>query len=161
MATAKAKTAAKKILITQELASKSGMAILRAASRIPALKRYGPKSRWHMSVRLVSQTEMKRLNQLHLGKAYATDVLSFPAPSIFAPFGYLGDLVLCLPVLKRQAKELNHTDLQELQVLLVHGVLHLLGMDHEKSRAEARRMSEWEKVLLKKAPGLIRRTSGR
>ncbi len=105
---------------------------------------------------------MRQLNREYRKKNYATDVLSFPSPDVFRIQGYLGELVVCLPVLKRQAREQGHSQKAELEVLLVHGVLHLLGMDHEKSQKEARRMARWEKKLLSSKQtgrsGLITRT---
>ena len=80
---------------------------------------------------------MSRLNAQYRGKAYPTDVLSFPAPKIFRMAGELGALVVCLPALKRQARERGHSPETELEILLVHGVLHLLGLDHELGPKQA------------------------
>jgi probable rRNA maturation factor len=62
--------------------------------------------------------------------------------------GYLGELVVALPVLKSQARELKHSPETELSVLLSHGILHLLGMDHEKGKKPAREQAAWEQRLL-------------
>jgi probable rRNA maturation factor len=101
---------------------------------------------------------MSRLNRSYRGKTYATDVLSFPAPPVFRRQGHLGELIICLPVLKSQARELGHSAETELDVLLVHGLLHLLGMDHEKGGKAARVMRLWETRLLK-GKGLIARSA--
>lgn len=93
---------------------------------------------------------MAELNHQYRGANYATDVLSFPAPEVFRHEGNLGDIVVCLPVLKRQAEERGHAPETELWVLLVHGVLHLLGLDHERGQKQAREMQEWEEKLLGK-----------
>lgn len=117
-------------------------------------------------VTFVSRARMKTLNRKYRGKAYPTDVLSFPALEVFARQGHLGDVVICEPVLERQAKEAGHSPIEELHVLLIHGLLHLLGYDHEKSRREAAEMAKWEGRLLKvmnlhvRAKGLIQRESG-
>jgi probable rRNA maturation factor len=111
---------------------------------------------------------MARLNSRYRGKPRPTDVLSFPAPEpIRSLQGALGELVICLPVLTRQAREQGHRAELELWVLLAHGLLHLLGMDHEKGGKQAAEMARWEKKLLSAViplasrrgpPGLIRRS---
>lgn len=113
---------------------------------------------------MLGAATMKKLNKKYRGKDYATDVLSFEAAGPFRAAGILGELVICLPVLKRQAKEQGHRPERELEILVVHGVLHLLGLDHERGPREARAMSRWEKKVLEAAfhaghSGLIRRSS--
>lgn len=115
--------------------------------------RLGPKARrkrWEASLTLVSRPAIRELNRLYRKKTYATDVLSFGAPEPIVDQGYLGDLVVCLPVLKEQARAEKHSPSQELDVLLVHGLLHLLGFDHEASQAEARKMRVLEEKALRK-----------
>lgn len=132
------------------------------ARRIPPparAARGAPKARWVASVRIVGAAAMTRLNGRYRGKNYPTDVLSFNAPEIFAQAGQLGELVICLPTLRKQARELGHSDRRELDVLIAHGVLHLLGLDHELGPQEAAEMARWEARLLgpRVAAGLIRR----
>jgi probable rRNA maturation factor len=62
----------------------------------------------------------------------------------------LGELVICAAVLKRQAKEEGHTLLEESAILVVHGLLHLAGLDHEKSAKDAKAMLQAEKEILKR-----------
>lgn len=120
-----------------------------AAQSFPALRKLGPKAaEWQAGVRVISSPEMKKLNSQYRGKDYATDVLSFGAPEPFLSLGYLGELVVALPVLKAQARELKHSPDTELSVLLAHGILHLLGMDHEKGAKHAREQAAWEQRLL-------------
>jgi probable rRNA maturation factor len=84
----------------------------------------------------VTAKEGKKLNFKFRNKNYATDVLSFePLES-----SDLGELVLCEEVLKRQALENEHSFKKELGYMILHGVLHLLGYDHEKSIAKAKQM---------------------
>jgi rRNA maturation RNase YbeY len=145
-------------------------AILRRAQAQPALAKRVPDlaarpstSRrrhhvWQVGFKLVGSAMMTRLNGQYRGKAYPTDVLSFSSPEVFASLGHLGELVICLPTLRRQARELDAPDADELEILLVHGVLHLLGFDHELGAREARAMAKWERVLLpKRLHGLISR----
>lgn len=139
--------------------------ILREARALPGLKRMGPKAEWKVQFEFIGSAAMTRLNARWRGKKYATDVLSFPAPDFFREQGWLGELVICLPVLKRQASEEGHAEARELDVLLAHGVLHLLGLDHEQGEKQARAMAQWEKRLLERlgssarvVPGLIARS---
>lgn len=131
--------------------------LLRVAQKTGALKRLGPKVPWSIEVTLCGAAKMGSLNLLYRGKNGPTDVLSFEAPPVFQGAGVLGELVICLPVMKSQAKRLGHSELTELRVLLAHGILHLLGLDHEKSPKEARRMAGLEAQLLRKPKGLIHR----
>jgi probable rRNA maturation factor len=104
---------------------------------------------------------MIRLNTAYRGKAYATDVLSFPTLNPFRSQGLLGELIICLPVLKAQARNLNHSREEELDVLLIHGLLHLLGLDHEKSLKQATLMAGWEaKILRTLSPSLHKKRLG-
>lgn len=115
--------------------------------------RKGPRQPWSVELELASGPAMKRLNAAYRGKDHATDVLSFPAPEVFRKQGLLGELVICLPVLKRQAREQRHSPERELEVLLAHGVLHLLGMDHEKGGRQEAAMLKAERKLLASAFG--------
>jgi rRNA maturation RNase YbeY len=141
------------------LAERRLKALLRAAHALPALRKHGPKSKtWNAEVRLIGVAEMTRLNARYRRKKRPTDVLSFEAPHPFLAQGFLGELVICWPILKKQAAELGHSPRRELDVLIVHGLLHLLGLDHERSRAEAKLMARYEKKLLTSS-GLIGRSS--
>jgi probable rRNA maturation factor len=97
-------------------------------------------------IAFVSTFHMKKLNMQFRGKDRPTDILSFDP----IEHGVLGELVLCLPVLKKQAKEhglsLNH----EIGYMLIHGVLHLLGYDHEKSVRDAKVMFDIQDTLFDK-----------
>lgn len=100
------------------------------------------------TVRLVGRAAMLKLNTQYRSKKYATDVLSFTVPELFSKMGILGELVICLPVLQAQAKAQKHSSAVELDVLLTHGVLHLLGFDHELGPRQAKEMARWEARLL-------------
>ena len=93
-----------------------------------------------VTVALVSDGRMRALNRTFRGKDYATDVLSFPV--IDQP-GLLGDIVIATGVAARQADDAGHSVATELRILALHGLLHLLGYDHDSddgrmARAEAR-----------------------
>jgi probable rRNA maturation factor len=101
-----------------------------------------------LSIRVVSAPEGRRLNRDYRGKDYATNVLSFP---VELPAGLslplLGDIVLCAPVIAREAREQGKSRPDHYAHLTVHGVLHLLGHQHEHP-AQARRMERMETQLL-------------
>src|SRR5947209_3685338 len=90
--------------------------ILKAAQGISGLRALGPKLAWNVGVEFVGRSRMTELNTVYRRKAYPTDVLSFPAPTMFRKAGHLGELVICLPVLKEQGREIGHGDKAELQV---------------------------------------------
>jgi probable rRNA maturation factor len=97
-----------------------------------------------LTVRFVDAEEGRQLNAQYRGKDYATNVLSFP----YAREPVLaGDLVLCLPVVLREAATQGKTVAAHFAHLVVHGMLHLQGYDHENS-AEARRMEQRERDIL-------------
>lgn len=107
---------------------------------------------------------MRTLNRSYRNKDYATDVLSFPAAPLPTPSApdtpgadYLGDIVIAIGVAQRQADDMGHPVGTELKVLALHGLLHLLGYDHETDNGT---MSRVEARLRKKAglkAGLIAR----
>jgi probable rRNA maturation factor len=104
-----------------------------------------------LSLSLVGDRAIRRLNRTWRKKDKATDVLSFPAGEL--PRGtpgprQLGDVVISLDTAKRQAKEYRRTLEAEVSRYLAHGLLHLLGHDHERSTHEARKMATLEEKLL-------------
>ena len=102
-----------------------------------------------LSLMLVSDSVMRRLNRDWRGRDRPTDVLSFAqreGPG-GAPDGLLGDVVISVDTARRQAAERAEPLAHELDRLLIHGVLHLLGYDHERSPTEARRMQRRERQL--------------
>lgn len=107
-----------------------------------------------LAVRIVDEDEGRALNRHYRGKDYATNVLSFPADvagDVKLPKGVtlplMGDLVLCAPVVAREAAEQGKPPTHHYAHLTVHGVLHLLGMDHQDAR-EAECMEQLERDIL-------------
>jgi probable rRNA maturation factor len=88
-----------------------------------------------LSIRIVGAREGRALNRQYRGKDYPTNVLSFP---VELPLGVasplLGDLVICAPVVMREAREQHKVPRDHYAHLTVHGVLHLLGFDHQDER---------------------------
>ena len=101
-----------------------------------------------MSILLVDDGEMQKLNQQYRGIDKATDVLSFEAslPGISSPV--LGDIVISIQTAQKQAVERGHDIIEEILHLLVHGILHLLGYDHEFSEEEYLIMALKEQDIL-------------
>ncbi|MEY4094872.1 MAG: Endoribonuclease YbeY [Acidobacteriota bacterium] len=99
-----------------------------------------------LCVAIVSNRRMRSLNRQFRGKDYATDVLSFPSDER----GFLGDIVIAEGVAVAQAKFARHSVATELKVLALHGLLHLLGYDHEADDDDGR-MARAEARLRKKA----------
>ena len=107
-----------------------------------------------LAIRIVDSKEGRALNRHYRGKDYATNVLSFPAEvaeGVKMPKGVrmplLGDLVVCAPVVAREAKEQGKPLNEHYAHLTVHGVLHLLGWDHEDER-DAECMEQLEREIL-------------
>jgi probable rRNA maturation factor len=88
-----------------------------------------------MGVRFCDDAEMKKINRSFRGKNTTTDVLTFPADDSFDEPGqqghYLGDIVISIDRAKAQAREERHSLSTEVKYLLLHGIIHALGFDHE------------------------------
>ncbi|QCI10525.1 rRNA maturation RNase YbeY [Pseudomonas putida] len=102
-----------------------------------------------MTIRLVDEAEGRELNHTYRHKDYATNVLSFPAdvPDELLDIPLLGDLVICVPVVEREAAEQGKALEAHWAHLVIHGCLHLLGYDHIED-AEAEEMEALERQLL-------------
>ena len=99
-------------------------------------------------IRIVDEAESRQLNRDYRGKDSPTNVLSFPfeaSPGV--PNEHLGDLVICAPVVKREAKEQGKVESHHWAHMVIHGVLHLRGHDHQDN-AEAEIMENLERQLL-------------
>jgi len=99
-----------------------------------------------VDVLLTDDASLRRLNRNFRGKDKATDVLSFPA--VENPGGHTGDLAISLDTAARQAAAFGHSLRDEVRILMLHGLLHLSGMDHETDAGE---MLALQRELL--APG--------
>jgi probable rRNA maturation factor len=123
-------------------------------------------ARGSVSLAVVPDSRVRALNRAYRGKDYATDVLSFPAAATSTGAakrrdgsrpGVLGDIVIARGVARRQARKVGHPESIELRVLALHGLLHLLGYDHERDDGE---MARVERRLRRKGglrEGLIER----
>ncbi|PLX25691.1 rRNA maturation RNase YbeY [Candidatus Parcubacteria bacterium] len=104
------------------------------------------KIKQQISIALVLPKEIKKLNKVYRRKDKVTDVLSFSLDSK----DILGEIIICLSQAKKQAKEKKQSIKSELQLLTVHGTLHLLGYDHEKGDKEFLRQTKMEQKILEK-----------
>ena len=96
----------------------------------------------NLSIALVGQGRMREINKKYRKKNRATDVLSFPDNG-------LGEIIICLREIKKNAKKHGFSFEKELTQVLIHGILHLLGYDHEKSEKQAKKMEEKQNYYLK------------
>lgn len=106
------------------------------------------ENRTELSLVLVNNRQIRRLNARYRNEDRPTDVLSFPTaglPSV--GLRVLGDVVISVEQANKQAKERGRTLADELEALLIHGILHLLGYDHERSEREARTMRRLERRI--------------
>ena len=101
-----------------------------------------------LSLALIGNAEMRRLNATYRKKDYPTDVLSFPIeggpPGVGA---LLGDVIISVDKAREQALERGCTEAEEIVALLIHGIVHLLGYDHERSAKDARAMKRQENKI--------------
>jgi len=97
-----------------------------------------------VTLRYVAETEGRRLNRQYRGKDYATNVLTF----VYQDEPLAGDVVICAPVVAREAKDQRKDVRAHHAHLVVHGLLHLQGMDHERSARAANAMERRERAIL-------------
>jgi probable rRNA maturation factor len=113
------------------------------------------RARGTVTIAIVADARVRALNREYRRTDAPTDVLSFPSEE----FGCLGDVVIAAGVARRQAREAGHSLQTELRVLALHGLLHLLGYDHERDDG---RMARLERRLRREGglvEGLIERTT--
>jgi probable rRNA maturation factor len=148
------------LLLTLELTTPPGAALPLTHSRLEELvqsilaRELGP-GEYALGLHVVDDDEIRALNKQHRGKDAHTDVLSFPLHDpngmrFVLPPGApanLGDVVISLPRVHDQAQDFGHSVERELAYLVAHGVLHLLGYDHEEE-ADRRRMRQQEEAAL-------------
>jgi probable rRNA maturation factor len=122
--------------------------MIRAAARA-ALEHEAAPAPGALTLVLADDAALRRLNRAYLGHDHPTDVLSFPShetdPETDAR--YFGDIAISLPRARAQAEAGRHPVSAELQLLVVHGVLHLLGHDHATSKDKARMWAAQAEIL--------------
>jgi len=153
--------------IDERQAGRFDATLLRAAVAAVVEAERGAPADWTLTVAVVDDAEIRRLNRDFRGIDRPTDVLSFPADDAAAEFilppgaetgsepTYLGDVVISLDRAEAQAAEYGHSLDREMAFLAVHGTLHLLGHDHA-TEPERRRMRSAEERVLAQFPTLSR-----
>ena len=105
-------------------------------------------SHFEQTIRIVGETESVELNNRYRGKAKATNVLAFPGENEMLDYDCLGDLVICAPVVAAEAVTQGKTARAHWTHLVVHGMLHLQGFDHQND-ADTRQMEALEIEILR------------
>jgi probable rRNA maturation factor len=101
-----------------------------------------------LTIGLIGNAEMRKLNAKFRNKDYPTDVLSFPVEQdLPGAMRLLGDVIISVDKARQQAKERGRSLEEEIVTLLIHGIVHLLGYDHERSAQDARIMARLEKKI--------------
>jgi probable rRNA maturation factor len=118
-------------------------------------KRAGFRGAATVGIRVVDDRAIRTMNRIHRGKDKVTDVLSFSAteglPKAMAAGakGELGDVVIALPQVRRQARAIGRSPKDEFALMVVHGTLHLLGFDHESVKDEAKMFALQHDILIR------------
>ncbi len=101
-----------------------------------------------MSISLLSKEEMHKFNKQYRQKDYPTDVISFPFLREFEEEEELGDLFICEEVVRENARKYGHSFNREYCFVIVHGILHLLGYNHQTEEEEAEMFCLQEKIIV-------------
>lgn len=112
------------------------------------------KNDYYLSIIFISSALMRKLNKKHRGKDKATDVLSFcflENKDFKQKEKWLGEIAICPQVVKKNANQFKKSFESELALMVIHGILHTVGYDHEKTQAQAAKMEKRQLYYLKKA----------
>ncbi len=123
------------MILRHKLDGISATALERFAARA---RRESGLGRNGVDVLITNSREMRKLNHRFMGKDRPTDVLSFPADVA----GFAGEIAISANVARRSARELGHPLATELKILMLHGMLHLAGHDHEADHGEMARLEQ-------------------
>jgi probable rRNA maturation factor len=127
-----------------------------ALARFLARARRAARLKGTVNVLVTSSAEMKALNRRFRAKDKPTDVLSFPAEPD-APKNFAGEIAISAEIAAQNARALGHSPAQEVKILVLHGILHLRGYDHECDNGEMARREQQLRVALHLPAGLIER----
>lgn len=120
------------------------------AALVKGLKQFARKN-IEVNVIFVDEKEILRVNKTYLNHHYVTDVISFnhARPPVLPPgeMWAFGDIFVCYPVARQNAKKFNHTILQEMMMYVTHGALHLAGMDDHTPQERAEMDKQAEKII--------------
>ena len=141
------------VTIRKPVSGTSATALARFLSRAQKAVRL----RGEVDLLITTDAEVRALNRAFRKRDQPTDVLSFPALGLN---GHAGDIAISAPTAARQAKRLGHALNDEFKVLVLHGVLHLAGHDHETDDGKMQRFEQRLRARLGLTAGLIERASG-
>jgi len=130
-----------------------------ALSRFTAGARRAAGLKGTVDVLVTTNAEMKSLNRRFCGKDKATDVLSFAAPRDSLRKQLAGEIAISAEIAAQNARLLGHTPAQEVKILVLHGILHLRGYDHERDNGQMARRERQMRAQLRLPVGLIERVS--
>ena len=139
------------VLITSQTAASPSISLHQLRQRAEKLLALCGRARSELSILLLDDPGMAQLNEQYRNKKGPTNVLAFAMQEgggAHLPTELLGDVIISLDTAAREAVTDGVTLHQRVTILLIHGLLHLLGLDHERSRSEAEAMAEREKQLL-------------
>jgi len=116
---------------------------------ITTLEYQGVSTDTDLSILVDNDSRIQQLNQEFIGIDAPTDVLAFPAGHLDPDTGrvYLGDVIISFPQAKNQADQAGHSLAAEINLLVVHGVLHLLGYDHDEPEGKVKMWSAQTQIL--------------
>ncbi len=136
------------IQIAEEFAARVPATLIEAAASVTLTHQVAPPGA-EISIVITDNAQLQQLNSQFRGVDAPTDVLSFPADASDPDTGnpYLGDVLISCPKAAAQAAQGGHTLAAELQLLTVHGTLHLLGHDHAEPDEKARMWAAQEEIL--------------
>jgi probable rRNA maturation factor len=129
-----------------------------ALSRFVTRARRAAGLKGFVDVAVISNAEMKTLNRRFRGKNQPTDVLSFPAAANDPRKNFAGEIAVSAEIAARNAHALGHSCAEEIKILVLHGVLHLRGYDHERDHGQMARRENQLRARLHLSSGLIDRT---
>ncbi len=139
----------------------------RSLARFLTCARKAAKVRGHVDLVLAGNGEVRGLNRRFRGKDQATDVLSFPPsdepPGVARADSFAGEIVISAEIARENARRLGHLPADEVKILILHGLLHLAGYDHERDAGEMARKEALLRRTLRLPTSLIERaaSSGR
>jgi len=148
------------VILEKKIRGVSAASLARFAGR--AQRAAGLRGR--VSILVTGSAELRRLNRRYRRKDKATDVLSFPADGVRASRPHLqmaGDIAISAEVAAENARRLGHSAADEVKILILHGLLHLAGLDHERDRGQMSRREETLRRRLGLPGALIGRNSTR
>ena len=146
------------VMVSERVERDAKKISIAALERFMARARRSVRLEGAVTVLLSADGEIRELNRSFRGKNKTTDVLSFPSASAK---DYAGDIAISIEAAQRQAREHGHSTLEEIRILMLHGMLHLAGMDHERDNGAMLRTESRLRRELGLKEGLIARVTGK